>query len=197
MLTILHRRNTLAELAATDRNFGVEVDIHAFGSKLTVYHDALAEGEDFERWLDAYNHGFVIFNVKEEGVEQAVVDLAAERGIVDYFLLDMSFPALIKMTRKNESRIAVRVSEYEPIEGALRMAGKVAWVWLDIFESFSLTTEDNIRLHEAGMKICLVSPELHGRSAQEIVTIRNRIATYDLKLDAVCTKQPQLWNSPL
>jgi hypothetical protein len=197
MLTILHRRNALSDLAATPREFGVEVDIHAYGSNLTIHHDALTQGEDFESWLDTYDHAFVIFNIKEEGVEQAVVDMAKERNIENYFLLDMSFPALIKMARKGETRIAVRMSEYEPIEGALRLQGSVDWVWLDIFESFSLTPDENQRIHDAGLKICLVSPELQGRSVEEIKTIRAEVSRQNLTLDAVCTKQPTIWNEPL
>ena len=42
-------------------------------------------------------------------------------------------------------------------------------------------------------KICLVSPELQGKDPKEIAVLRKNFI--DFKIDAVCTKYPDLWIS--
>lgn len=196
MLKILHRVNTLEQLASCDPAFGVEMDVHGYGDRLVVQHDALSDGPDLVDWLSAYRHQFVIFNIKEEGIEEAVRRAAAEVGIENYFLLDMSFPALIKMVNKGERRISVRVSEYEPTAGALALANKIDWVWLDVFNGWPLSWADYDVLRAAGLKICLVSPELHGgdRGEKEIREIRELMLANGWTVEAVCTKYPNHWD---
>lgn len=193
MLKIVHRVNTLEALRAVPPHFGVEMDIHSYGDRLVVHHDPCARGVNLEAWLEAYRHRFVIFNIKEEGIEGQVTALALDYGIVDYFMLDLTFPALVKQTRIGETRIAVRISEYEPIEGALSLAGKTDWVWLDIFDGFWLTASEYQSLSAKGFKICLVSPELQGRSSKEIGQIKSLIMAESIQIDAVCTKFPDTW----
>jgi hypothetical protein len=166
MKLIAHRRNTLGELQETDRKYGVEVDVRSEGSKLIMHHDPFVAGESFDKWIDAYRHGTLILNVKEEGLEARLISLMASKGIEDYFFLDQSFPFLVKWSKAGERRCAVRVSEFESIETALVLAGKVDWVWVDCFTQFPLSTEDARRLKSAGFRVCLVSPELQGRNAE-------------------------------
>ena len=66
MLNIVHRVNTPQALDATPKEFGVEMDLHAFGDHLIVHHDAFQAGVTFEQWLDAFDHALVILNIKEE-----------------------------------------------------------------------------------------------------------------------------------
>jgi hypothetical protein len=87
-------------------------------------------------------------------------------AIENYFFLDQSFPFLVKYSRIGVRRCAVRVSEFESINTALTLAGKVDWVWVDCFTQFTLTHDNAKTLQEAGFKLCLVSPELQGRDAQ-------------------------------
>ncbi|MGI4855812.1 MAG: hypothetical protein ACRYHA_02590 [Janthinobacterium lividum] len=198
MKIIAHRRNLLSELEATPGHFGVEVDIRSCGERLIIHHDPLVQGNDFHAWIDSYAHGTLILNVKEEGLERRLIDLMREKNIDDYFFLDQSFPFLVKWSRAGERRCAVRVSEYESIETALTLAGKVDWVWVDCFTRFPLTHADAIRLKEAGFKLCLVSPELQGRwDSREIVDIRMLMASFDIGIDAVCTKKPAEWEAAL
>lgn len=85
MKLIAHRRNTLAELRATPIEYGVEVDIRSIGERLIIHHDPFVDGEDFIAWLAHYRHGTLILNVKEEGLEQRLLNLMAEQGIGDFF----------------------------------------------------------------------------------------------------------------
>lgn len=193
MLIIQHRVNDLECLRNTPRYLGVEVDIHAYGGRLVAHHDAFVDAVDFDKWLDAYAHRFLVLNVKEEGIEQRVRELTLAHGIEDFFLLDMSFPALVKMARRNERRMAVRVSEYEPAAGALSLAGLADWVWLDVFKGFPIRRDGYDALRRAGFKLCLVSPELHGRDAGEIAGMRRFMAENGFDVDAVCTRFPTAW----
>lgn len=189
MHLIAHRRNTLEQLNTTPKEYGVEVDIRSLGERLIIHHDACVEGEDFATWVAAYRHGTLILNVKEEGLEDRLIRLMAERGIEDYFFLDQSFPFLVKTANKGEKRCAVRVSEFESLDTALTLAGKIRWVWVDCFTKFPLSHADWNRLVAAGFSLCLVSPELQGRwSESEIAEWKRRFASWGVTPHAVCTK---------
>jgi hypothetical protein len=107
MKLISHRRNSIAELRATDHKYGVEVDIRSEGQKLIIHHDPFVAGESFDEWVDSYQHGTLILNVKEEGLEARLIALMASKGIDDYFFLDQSFPFLVKWSKAGEHHCAV------------------------------------------------------------------------------------------
>ncbi len=194
MKLIAHRRNKLSELEATPKEYGVEIDIRSTGGKLALHHDPFAVGEDFRDWLDAYRHGTLILNVKEEGLEKRVTTLLRAKGIEDYFFLDQSFPSLVQCARAGERRCAVRVSEFESIETALTLAKRIDWVWVDCFTRFPLTRHDAYRLGRAGFRLCLVSPELQRHDATTAIpSLAGLLAERRIRPDAVCTKRPDLW----
>lgn len=194
MLRIAHRRNTIEQLLGTPHDLGVEVDIRSRGDRLIVHHDPFVDGEDFRAWLANYDHRFLILNTKEEGLEQRLLALMAERGIEDFFFLDQSFPFLLKTARAGESRCAVRVSEYESIETAFALAGLVDWIWVDCFTRLPLDGTEAGRLRASGFRLCLVSPELQGRVApDEVAKMRAELDKSGIQADAVCTKTPGLW----
>ena len=131
MIKILHRVNSLERLKQLDSMYGVEVDIHAYGDRLVVHHNAFCDGLNFNEWLRHCTNDLVIFNIKEEGIELPVYEMASGANIKDFFLLDLSFPALIKMSKNGNSNVAIRVSEYESVSKALALQSKIGWVWLD------------------------------------------------------------------
>jgi hypothetical protein len=191
---IAHRRNTIEQLRETPRELGVEVDIRSQGSELIIHHDPFVVGVRFADWFAEYQHGILILNVKEEGLEDALLDLMRARGKEDFFFLDQSFPFLIRTARRGERRCAVRVSEFETVETALTLAGQIEWVWVDCFTRFPLSPSDGQRLKQAGFRLCLVSPELQGRTApSEVAAMRAQAAGLGVAIDAVCTKAPDLW----
>lgn len=194
MKLIRHRRNTIAELAATPVGLGVEVDIRSQGDRLVIHHDPFVEGEDFDRWIAGYRHGTLILNVKEEGLEDRLLASMATHSIEDFFFLDQSFPFLVRTATRGERRCAVRVSEFESVDTALSLAGRIDWVWVDCFTRFPLDAASAARLAQAGFRLCLVSPELQGRTdPAEIARMRALLAELAITPDAVCTKTPELW----
>ncbi len=194
MKIISHRRNTIAQLLQTPSKYGVEVDIRSSGHELCIHHDPFENGENFTSWIDRYEHGTLILNVKEEGLEDRLLAEMARRQIDDFFFLDQSFPFLVKSARNGEHRCAVRVSEFESKETALSLAGQVDWIWVDCFTQLPLTGRDAAALREAGFRLCLVSPELQGRdSPDELQSMRAALSDNHIVIDAVCTKTPHLW----
>ncbi len=194
MNIISHRINTIALLKDTPKLFGVEVDIRSIGDTLIIHHDPFIRGEIFEEWLKFYDHGTLILNVKEEGLESRLLELMNKYQIEDFFFLDQSFPFLKKTASQGESRCAVRVSEYENISTALTLSGLVDWVWVDCFSYFPLNLEKAEELQSAGFKLCIVSPELQGRGGfSHVLDFRNKIESLGIKGDAVCTKHADLW----
>jgi hypothetical protein len=104
----------------------------------------------------------------------------------------------VKWSKAGEHRCAVRVSEFESIETALILAGKVDWVWVDCFTRFPLSEHDARSLKDAGFKLCLVSPELQGRDANvEIPHLVSLLKERNIAADAVCTKRPNLWEEAI
>lgn len=190
MLLIRHRINTLEDLKSVDPSMGIELDIRYEGSRLILHHDPFTTGLDFEELLKNYHHAFMILNIKSEGIEEAVVALLRQYKVNNYFFLDVSFPALIKLWRGGEKNIAVRFSEYEPLEQCLALKDKIKWVWVDCFNECPLDKEAFEHLREY-FKICLVSPELQGHSTDRITEFREQLK--EIEINAVCTKRPDLW----
>jgi len=187
MQIIAHRRNSIAELKSTPEEYGIEMDLRSYGKRLIVHHEPFTDAEDFEEWITHYNHKTLILNVKEEGIEYRVKQIVEERGIEDYFFLDLSFPYLIKMINTGEKRVAVRFSEYESIDMVLSLAGKAKWVWIDCFTKIPINSNIYNMLKSKNFRLCLVSPDLQNR-VDEIEAYRKYIASEHIELDAVCVK---------
>ncbi len=190
MLIVQHRVNTVAQLYATPTQYGVELDVRDKYTELVLQHDALAPGEPWKMYLQAYNHALLIANVKAEGIEQHIINDLATVHCTNYFLLDVSLPQLVKLSNQGISNLAVRYSEYEPIELATQFIGKVQWVWVDWFSTMPLQLEQYAYLKQH-YKLCLVSPELQGHSTEFIHSTKQLL--HNMPIDAVCTKHPQLW----
>jgi len=188
MLKIIHRVNSVSELAMLPKEFGVELDVRNEGRKLILNHEPYGNGESFDAYCAAFRHAFMIVNVKTEGIEAAVLETLAKHKIEKFFLLDLTFPAIVKLSGAGEKRIAVRFSEYEPIEGCLAMKGKVDWVWADTFSRLPLDRKSYALLHAAGFHICLVCPERWGRKG-DIAGYKAEMKKQGIEIDSVMTSK--------
>jgi hypothetical protein len=190
MIIIQHRINTIEALQYVPEKYGVETDVRPGNAGIIHHHDPFATGPLWKDYLQQFNHRWLIANIKSEGIEQQVIDDMAARSLNNYFLLDVSLPFMVKLAAKGHRNMAVRFSEYEPIELATKFAGKLNWVWVDCFTHLPITTE-NYAFLKQHYKICIVSPELHGHSTEMITTFRQQLQ--QMPPDAVCTKYPELW----
>ncbi len=192
-MIIIHRVNTIEKLKTINKEYGTEIDIRHDNKtgRLYLNHDP-GTGEDFEEYLKIFSQQgniFIIFNIKETGIEQKIIDLAEKYNIKYYFLLDVEFPYLYMATRKQGFRkIAVRYSEAEPIEAveSQTINGKplLDWVWIDTNTVLPLNEKIVTRLKP--YKTCLVCPERWGR-LEDIPNYIKKIKELNFKLDAVMT----------
>jgi hypothetical protein len=125
-------------------------------------------------------------------LESHISALVSRYHIEDYFFLDCASPTLVQLALRGEHRIAIRYSEYEPIESALAFKGKVDWVWIDCFSQLPLTP-DSYRSLRSHFKLCLVSPELQRHHRSTIQQFRNQLD--GMKIDAVCSDYCDDWIS--
>jgi hypothetical protein len=156
-------RNTSA---AFERSFkaglGAEIDVRDRAGELVVSHDppngeALTLASVLALHADAGRPGELAINVKADGLSALLG--AAMASTPRWSAFDMSVPDAVQYSRAGLPFLA-RQSEFEP-EPPLyeRSLG----VWLDCFEGewFSEALVDgHLR---AGKRVCIVSPELHGR----------------------------------
>lgn len=194
MKIIKHRVNRSLELLKIPREFGVEIDLR-WDHKLGIYlaHDPNSPGELFHDWLEGYQHGTLILNVKEDGLEEEILALMKSFSISDFFFLDQPQPTLIK-SLLSEVPTAIRISEYETIPTNLPKTPQ--WFWVDSFTGSweHLIPSLNVAA-KMKIKTCVVSPELQGReSSDEVREIKAIIAElWETNQVYVCTKWPESW----
>ncbi|NDA62339.1 MAG: hypothetical protein EBX50_09875 [Chitinophagia bacterium] len=184
MEIVIHRVNTLAKLTTVPNNYGCEIDIRAFGSELILNHEPFISGERLSDFLENYKHGILILNVKEAGIETAILDMVAKAGISRYFLLDVEFPYIYNAARRGIRKIAVRFSEDEPIQLIQNYKEMVDWVWIDTITHFPVT-KNEVPLLES-FQTCIVCPERWGRP-QDIPLIKRQMQDLNFKPTAVMT----------
>ena len=193
MEIIAHRINTIDKLKNLNINFGVEVDIRSNDKNLIICHDPFSDYINFKEWLSFYNHGTLILNVKENGLEEELLKTMQSLNKENFFILDQSFPYIINTIKNGEKRCAVRLSEYESINTVLSLKDKLCWVWIDFFTKFPVDFEIYKILKKQNFKLCFVSPELQGHTHSKCLNLKNYIKSNNMYFDAVCTKKIKFW----
>jgi len=192
MEIIIHRVNTVIELQKIKPKYGVEIDIRAWRNNLILNHEPFKNGEKLDDYLDNYNHGTLVLNIKEAGIEKEVLKVIRERPhIKNYFLLDVEFPYLYRASREREKNIAIRFSEDEGIETVKNYIGKVDWVWIDTNTMLPITEKNKNILNK--FKKCLVCPERWGRPS-DIDSYKQSLKKINFSIDAVMTENKYVKN---
>lgn len=188
-----HRVNSKSALETVEPTYGVEIDLRTKSNALILAHDAFAQGEIFEDWLSAWRGQPLILNVKEDALEEKILEILDQHGVTDFFFLDQSYPSIRRMISMGITKIATRVSDYEDLATALKSGSD--WVWLDSFTgSWEYLMEATNAIDKNGQKSCLVSPELQRiDSGAELEGLQTLIRENELHIDAVCSKKPESW----
>jgi hypothetical protein len=181
---VLYIKHRINEIDFTTDCDGVECDIR---DGLIMTHDHGSTGINFQDYIKDYPYKFIILNVKCEGLERDILKCLPEH--INYFFLDSSFPTIAKLGDQN---MAVRFSEYERMDTIRRLVGKIKWIWVDSFHSIHFRRDEFDEMKEMGFKVCIVSPELHGRF-HETREYANYLYDNYIKPDAICTKNIELW----
>lgn len=194
MIIIQHRINSSTELYNTPKKYGVEVDIRSDNNRLVIGHEAFKNRLKFNEWLMKYNHKFLIANIKEEGIENEVIQIIKKHKIKNYFLLDVTIPQIIKLEKKRKFKFAIRLSKFETYHGLKKFDFFHKWIWIDTFNAkipFTNKVLENLELKKH--KLCLVSPEL----GKPDIDLKKFIISNKLLIshfEAVCTKKTQIWS---
>ena len=194
MEIIIHQINKINELRKINRKFGTEIDIRAKNSKLILNHEPYSGGDTLVNYLNEYNHGTLILNIKETGIEDDVIKLVKQyKKVRDFFLLDVEMPYIFKCLENNQKNLAIRVSDYEKVDSVKKFINKFDWIWIDTYKTFPIKSQKDIKSIN-GFKKCLVCPERWGRK-KDIVKYKNKIEKLKLNIDAVMTshKTSDIW----
>lgn len=183
MEIIKHRINSIEEF---DSRYGCEIDVRDFNGEIVLSHD-IADSNSIK--LDEFLQNIaedkiIAINIKASEIGKKVKSILDKAYRKNYFVFDFSIPDLMKSISYGLN-CAFRLSEYEK-----EIIPNCNWVWIDMFEKIWYDQVFLKSIKEKGLKIALVSPELHNRN-DELKEIKELV---DEKLiDAICTDFPDRW----
>jgi hypothetical protein len=186
----IHRVNDIDSLENVSNQFGIEIDLRYEDEEIILNHDPFLSGTDFRLFLKKYKHNGIILNCKSEGIENKILKILKDFNITNFFFLDLSIPFLINTSNNGCKQIAIRFSEYEPIDFVKKYKDVCDWVWIDSF-SGNYFDKNIIKALSKNFKICLMSPELRGFDKKIIDDLKIRYK--NIEFNGICTKNPDLW----
>lgn len=169
--------------------FGTETDVRDRGGELVVAHDM--PDSHARSWSEVLNlfegTGLPLaVNVKADGLSGLLKQAMTGRAI-DWFAFDMSGPETMRYARAGLPFF----TRHSDIETTPVLYPAASGVWLDAFQS-TWFDEAVIKNHlSAGKRVCVVSPELHGRPYGEMwATLRDMDTAGEAIM--LCTDHPDL-----
>ena len=183
-------KNTRAAfLRSAQLGFGTETDVRDLNGRLVISHDPPRGGEmPLDEFLALWPDRSLplAINVKADGLARPLKAAMDRAGFTSWFAFDMSVPDALQQIYHGVPVFA-RLSEYEPEPQPL--LERAAGVWLDGFHGEWWDAALLRRLLGAGKRVCMVSPELHGR---EPGTAWGRLAPLaDAPGLMICTDLPE------
>lgn len=181
-------KNTpLAFHRSFDLGFGTETDVRDRLGELVISHDpATAESISLSAFLDIVTGRDLplAMNVKADGLAPALAEAFDRKGL-DWFVFDMSLPDT-KMQIKAGNPVFARMSEVERTPAWL---DQVKGVWLDAFSHTWYNAATIRELLSRGLRVCIVSAELHGREHGELWSALKSVSGLDNLM--ICTDLPE------
>lgn len=186
-------KNTLQAFErAVSEGFGIETDVRDCCGRLVISHDMPSGSEiSLEDFLDIVASRQVdctvplALNVKADGMSVMLSNSLLLRPGLDVFVFDMSVPDM-RHYFNVEAPVFTRLSDIEPVPV---LVNRASGVWLDCFESDWFSLSHISPLLEAGLRVCVVSPELHGRGYSRMWGMLKKISFSDDLL--LCTDFPR------
>lgn len=176
---------------AFEAGLGVETDLRDCAGAIVVSHDPpVAPQLDLDGLLELHAeapHTTLALNVKADGLAAGVAALLAARGVTAAFVFDMSVPDQLHWLRTDVD-VFTRHSDVEP---APALYERSSGVWLDDFGTTPWWTAATVEHHlDAGKRVALVSPELHGRPHRDVWATLRRSGLHRRPGLALCTDLP-------
>lgn len=171
--------------------FGTETDVRDLAGQLVVAHDP-PMGDEIP-WIDVVTQFDkaalpLAVNIKADGLAQ-LLKRAFEGTKLPWFAFDMSGPETVRYAKEGLP-FFTRHSDIEP-EPILY--NEAVGVWLDDFKGGWINSALVKRHLCAGKRVCIVSPELHGRDPFDVWSWLKDLA--DEPHLSLCTDHPQIAKS--
>lgn len=166
--SVKDKNSILAFTESIKYGFGIETDIRDFNSQLVISHDipnskSILLSDYFQICFEKNKHNIThALNIKSDGLSYELYKIINQYDVKNYFTFDMSIPDTIPYI-KSRLNFFTRVSD---LESSLIFYDEASGIWLDSFykndfDDFYITKALNDK-----KKVCIVSPELHGRDHQ-------------------------------
>lgn len=159
-------KNTIPAFTRSLLNkFGLETDIRDCCGRIVISHD-MPSGEEigFDQFIKLISTMVqpLALNIKADGLAVALKKELSGCNIGDWFAFDMSIPDM-RVYLNERMPVFARVSE---VERDPPWIDEVAGVWVDSFYGEHFDVSRIARYLDGGKRVCVVSPELHGRPHQ-------------------------------
>jgi len=156
------RNQAIAFRRSFDMGLGTETDVRDACGKLLISHDMPTGTElsldDLLDIMGGRNLPLAI-NIKADGLAEAVKAKFDAYGHSNWFAFDMSVPDMRQYLKLGVPTYT-RLSEVEPHPAWFEQSDGV---WLDSFDVEWFDNKNVRSLLDMGKRVCVVSPELHGR----------------------------------
>lgn len=172
-----------------DLGFGTETDVRDCRGELLVSHD-MPNGSELtvDGLLDILGARDLplALNIKADGLAVPLGAKLKARKLTRWFTFDMSVPDLVIQLRLGMPAFT-RASEHERAPPCYE---KAIGVWLDAFESQWYSADTIASYLADGKRVCVVSPELHGRDPEALwSSLRSRLQAHPSLM--LCTDRPE------
>ena len=180
---------------ALDNGFGLETDVRDLNGQLMISHDPPVDLATLpnlswllKRILSSGSSSRIALNVKADGLAGLISEMILASGIVSrqIYVFDMSIPDSIAYLGSPIS-VYTRLSEYEVTPPFL---DKASGVWVDSFTGSFPQVQRADELMRKGIRVSIVSPELHGRDHQPLWNAILDSGIYLNPLFELCTDLP-------
>ena len=184
---IIHRLNKLNQIKNLKTTDSFECDVINFNKRLVMQHDINKNGCSFNNFLKKINNKQTVFlNIKSSGIINKIYKKLKNKNI---FLLDLNFSEINFLILKKLTRsIILRHSVYENLNLDLKYFREIKWIWVDYFQNKKISTKTYKYIKKFNKRICIVSPELVGKTEKDLVKYAKYLNRNKIKVDAICTK---------
>lgn len=175
-----------------EMGFGTETDLRDLAGALVVSHDppvgaCMSASEMAEIHRELGPDLTLALNVKADGLTDMTRDLLDAFSIRDAFVFDMSVPDALRWL---SSGIPV-FTRHSDEEMDPSFYDRAAGVWLDAFHSDWWGPDVVARHLDAGKRVCIVSPELHGRDHRPVWEMLRGSDISGHENALICTDYPE------
>lgn len=182
------KNSTVAFSRSRRLGFGVETDIRDLSGRLVISHD-MPNGsepglEDLARLFHDKDLPLAL-NIKADGLVEVLKKGLSRYKIRDWFAFDMSVPDM-RSYLDEKLPVFARVSD---VERNPSWIDEVAGIWLDSFHVDNYDIGRCSEFLQTKMRVCIVSPELHGWAYEPLWRAIKPISTHVGSM--LCTDYPE------